>query len=111
MSLRRIRHSRIIAACCPHALQPNIDRHADDHVNAQRPAEGINDIEAMHARWTGTNMAFVTFDSPIDDLNAKLTAAGVSTLLSDEGGRLVTHLDVTSAEVEATLVVLQQVTT
>ncbi len=106
-----MRQAGIIAAGCLYAVEHNIDRLADDHANAQRLAEGINDIDAMNARWTGSNMAFVTLDSPIDDLNAKLKAAGVSTFLDDEGGRLVTHLDVSAAEVEAALVVLQQLTT
>lgn len=102
-----MRQAGIIAAGCLYALENNIDRLAEDHTNAERLASGINDIEGMSARWTGSNMAFVTFDDPIDNAHARLVDAGVSTFLNENGGRLVTHLDVTADDVENALVALQ----
>lgn len=99
-----MRQAGVIAAAALYALEHHVDRLADDHANARRLAAGI--AGAPHVRLDAasveTNMVFFDVES-IDgpDFRARLAEAGV--LCSGMGPqrmRMVTHLDVSAAQID-----------
>lgn len=103
-----MRQSGILAAAGIFALENNVERLAEDHQNAQALAIGLAAIEELSVSAANTNILFVT---PPAGSAAKLreALAGEGFLLG--GGdslRLVTHLDVTAADVERTFGAFQR---
>ena len=111
-----MRQSGIIAAACEHALDHHVARLADDHANAQRLAAGIATIEGLQIDRASVETNLVYFDvvaaawDPAT-LCAALLAHGVR--MSPMGGprsiRAVTHLDVSSADIETALGILREI--
>ncbi|UFS70665.1 low-specificity L-threonine aldolase [Geomonas sp. RF6] len=98
-----MRQAGILAAAGIHALQNNVDRLAEDHENAQRLAEGLAGIEELAVSQAQTNMLFVTPPAgSADRLREAMAAEGIL-LGRGDSIRLVTHLDVTAADVDRTI--------
>jgi len=110
-----MRQAGIIAAAAIYALEHNVDRLALDHHNAHRLAEALAEmpgVELDPARvetnivvWRLAEGAFTALD-----VRARLKERGV--LVSYFGGRLlrcVTHLDVTSEDVERAIPIIRSV--
>jgi threonine aldolase len=102
-----MRQSGILAAAGIFALENNVARLAEDHRNAQLLATGLAAIEGLSVAPANTNILFVT---PPAGSSARLREqlAGEGILLG--GGdtlRLVTHLDVTAADVGRTVEAFQ----
>ena len=100
-----MRQVGILAAACLFALDNNIDRLAEDHENAARLGEIVESIPSLRLRFpVETNI--VIFESTdesrdIEELRAALEREGVLVLAF--GGRymrMVTHLDVSSDDME-----------
>lgn len=103
-----MRQSGLLAAAASHALDHHVDRLADDHANAKRLAEGLQGLEGVTVEAPQTNMVFV-------DL-APHKASGVVERLAQGGVlctglyrlRLVTHLDVSAADIDRAIAVLRE---
>jgi threonine aldolase len=108
-----MRQGGICAAACLHALEHNIDRLAEDHINAKSLARGMAQIPGMTVEMPETNLVF--FDTEGTGLTAdafagKLRKEGV--LVSTSGqyrARACLHLDVTAAQVDEALSVMRHV--
>ena len=102
-----LRQAGIVAAAGLYALEHHIDRLADDHANATRLAEGLGAIDGVKIDSCATNMVFIRLDDKAtgntSDLRHELAARGVLTRWSGSRSRLVTHLDVTAADIETTI--------
>jgi threonine aldolase len=111
-----MRQAGIIAAAGVYALDHHVERLAEDHANARRLANGLAELPGV-----ALDPATVETNIVIFDLVGELTApAAVERLL--EGGvrmgalgprtmRAVTHLDVSSRQIEQALVVARTVFT
>ncbi|MBL8382151.1 MAG: low-specificity L-threonine aldolase [Burkholderiales bacterium] len=96
-----MRQAGVLAAAGLHALEHNVDRLALDHDNAQRLAAGLARIAALEVEAPQTNMVFVRIPpAHVAPLKAHLDVRGVTTLLGPRA-RLVTHLDVDAAGIDA----------
>jgi threonine aldolase len=98
-----MRQAGIIAAGGIYALEHNIDRLAEDHVNARRLAEGLAAIDALDVDTAGvqTNMVFFR---PKDGRHQDLAdyLAGKDMLVdAAKAIRLVTHMQVTADDIDA----------
>ncbi|HEY5514178.1 MAG TPA: low-specificity L-threonine aldolase [Geomonas sp.] len=103
-----MRQSGILAAAGIFALENNVERLAEDHQNAQALATGLAAIEELSVSPANTNILFVT---PPAGSAARLreALAGEGILLGGGNSlRLVTHLDVTAADVERTVGAFQR---
>ncbi|MFD4839353.1 low-specificity L-threonine aldolase [Achromobacter sp. NPDC058515] len=97
-----LRQAGVLAAACLHALEHNVDRLAEDHENARMLAEGLRAIRGVKVLSQDTNMVFVEFEpSRCDALTAALAQEDIM-MRAVYGGptRLVTHLDVSAADVQ-----------
>jgi threonine aldolase len=98
-----MRQSGVVAAAGLHALRHHLERLADDHANAERLAAGLAEIPGVAVGSQATNMVFATFTA---DPAPVFEAAAANDLLLDIHGRscrMVTHLDVTSEDIDKAL--------
>ena len=98
-----MRQVGLIAAAGRHALAHHIDRLADDHANAEALAEGLRGLSGITVDAQDTNMVFAHLDTPDPGFGERLLAHGVLTRWNRGATRIVTHLDVTTSDVAATL--------
>jgi threonine aldolase len=97
-----MRQSGILAAAGIYALEHHVARLAEDHANAQFLAQGL-DALGLAVEPPQTNILYVSIPTQqLDGLRAHLAARGILASIG-ERSRLVTHLDVTRADIEMTL--------
>jgi threonine aldolase len=109
-----LRQSGIIAAAGIVALEQMVDRLADDHRNARRLAEGLDDLPGLSVDVdkVETNIVMLNVDTSRIDPRAfvaGLAERGVK-IGSPYGGRirLVTHYQISAQDVDATLRAAEQ---
>ena len=104
-----MRQAGIVAAAGLVALEQMVDRLADDHANAKRLAEGLAAL-GYEVRPDDVESNIIVI--PVEDSAAfqrRLADRGVlATVLSDRLGRLVTHSDVTTADIDEALNRIEQ---
>lgn len=95
-----MRQAGVIAAAMNYALDHHIARLAEDHANALQLAEGLSQIEGIYVEPAQTNMVYVNFASAeqAQHVSQQLAQQGILTAKSQRM-RLVTHLDISSADV------------
>jgi len=110
-----MRQAGIIAAAGIYALDHHIERLKDDHQNARRLAVGLKEFKgvSIDPKFVETNI--VIFDVS----NTGMTGAQVSEAMKKEGVlihafsrtqiRLVTHLDITSEDIETALKAFEKI--
>ena len=99
-----MRQAGVIAAAGLVALEQMVDRLAEDHRNARRLAAGLAELGfAVDVEVVETNIVAL----PVEDaarLQERLAARGVLvSVLSERLARLVTHADVTAADIDEAL--------
>ena len=103
-----LRQAGVLAAAASHALAHHVDRLADDHAHARRLAEGLAGLPGVAVVAPDTNIVFLDLAPAIQGAAAVQRAAAQGVLLT--GGqrlRLVTHLDVTAAQIDQAVQVLR----
>jgi threonine aldolase len=100
-----MRQSGMVAAAALYALDHNVERLADDHVNAKRLAEGLAEIDAIELDPTSVDTNIVIFHTPdAPTFCDRLAKEGVLMgAVGDDVVRAVTHLDVDASGVEAAI--------
>ncbi len=102
-----LRQAGIVASAGLYALEHHIERLADDHANAARLAEGLAAIDGVKIDSCATNMVFVRLDDEAlgerPDLREDLAGRGIVTRWNGSQSRLVTHLDVSAADIETAI--------
>jgi threonine aldolase len=100
-----MRQAGILAAAGQYALEHNIERLADDHANAAALSQGLRQIRALTVATPQTNIFYVEIPAAAcDALRATLVRERIRATVSPHM-RLVTHLDVSAADVERTVAV------
>jgi threonine aldolase len=95
-----LRQAGVLAAAGLYALEHNVPRLADDHAHAGRLAEGLRAIDALAVDGPHTNMVFVRMpEGRVGALADWLRARGIL-VLPYSPMRLVTHLDVDTADID-----------
>lgn len=96
-----MRQAGILAAAMDYALDNNVERLQVDHDNAKRLADGLRAIDGIRILSNDTNMLFL--ELPSQELGVQLArnlAEQGVTVIGGKTMRLVTHLDVTAADVD-----------
>ena len=107
-----MRQTGIIAAAGIVALESMVDRLAEDHANARRLADGLADIAGVDVDPDRVRTNIVFFDTgnrPPDEVVSALGERNVHCFNIDGRIRMVTHYEITSADVDAALDAVQQV--
>jgi len=104
-----MRQVGILAAGALYALEHHVERLAEDHVHARRLAAGLAELPGVTVDpgQVETNMVVAEFPGAQADTVAKLAAQGVlagATGSSPRAVRLVTHLDISAADIDEVLV-------
>jgi threonine aldolase len=108
-----MRQSGIIAAAGVYALQHHVERLAEDHDNARLLAQGLAAIAGLSAEPVETNIVFFN----VSEIGLSATELAKRTLthgvrlnpVSKTRIRAVTHLDVSRADIEEAVRVIEQV--
>ena len=97
-----MRQGGIIAAAGVIALSEHVDRLAEDHAHAKLFAEGLAGIEELHfdADEVQTNMLFLTLPTGTQAAFHDYVARHGIIISDGNPVRLVTHLDISSADIE-----------
>jgi threonine aldolase len=103
-----MRQVGILAAGALYALEHHVERLAEDHVHARRLAAGLAELSGVKVdpQQVETNMVVAEFPLPARETLARLAAHGVlagSTGTGPRWVRLVTHLDVSSTDIDESL--------
>ncbi len=101
-----LRQAGMMAAAGIYALEHHRHRLADDHRNAERLAAGLGDLPGVTIEGQATNMVFVAFEADPAPVIAACTDNDILIAVSGTRSRMVTHLDVTAAEVEQVIEVV-----
>ncbi len=107
-----LRQGGMCAAACLYALDHNVGRLADDHVNARVLARGLAQVRGLAVAMPETNLVYIDTEAagmPAQDLATRARAEGV--LISVMGrfrARACTHLDVSSRDMDDAVTVLRQ---
>ena len=100
-----MRQAGILAAAGQYALEYNVTRLADDHANAAQLARGLAQIDGLSVSTPQTNIVYVDLPAAsCDGLRAVLAAVQIRATVSPHM-RIVTHLDVSAADVDRTVAV------
>ena len=98
-----MRQAGILAAAGLYALEHNIERLADDHANAASLSHGLAQIPQLKVATPQTNIFYIEVPlAAVDALRATLTRERIRATVG-EHTRLVTHLNVSAADVERIL--------
>jgi len=100
-----MRQAGVLAAAGIYALDHNVDRLADDHVNAARLAEGLGSFEVFSPESPQTNILAVGLRAGTSASWGKaLREAGVlCTAFGPKRLRFVTHVNITADDIEEAL--------
>ncbi|MET0855269.1 MAG: low-specificity L-threonine aldolase [Telluria sp.] len=100
-----MRQAGVLAAAGLYALEHNVERLADDHANAARLSAGLQAIDGLQVATPQTNIFYVDVPpAACDALRATLARERIRATVGPHT-RLVTHLDVSAADVERVIAV------
>ena len=101
-----MRQAGVLAAAGLYALEHHVARLAEDHANAKALAEGLAGLPglSLDPKAVQTNMVFAAMAEPgkVGALAEQLKGQGI-VILANPNLRLVTHLDVSRADVDKTI--------
>jgi threonine aldolase len=98
-----MRQAGVIAAAAHYALEHNVERLAEDHQNAADLSAGLARIAPLKVTTPQTNIFYVEIpDAACALLREALSRQGIRASIGPHT-RLVTHLDVTAADVKTTI--------
>jgi len=107
-----MRQGGMNAAACIYALKHNVERLAEDHVNAAALARGMAQIPGITVERPETNLLFFNTGGTgltAAEFAARLRPHGVTVSVSDRfRGRACTHLDVTAAQIDEAVGIMRQ---
>jgi threonine aldolase len=102
-----MRQAGVLAAAAQHALEHNVERLAEDHDNAAALARGLSEIHALKVGTPQTNIFWLDIPAAAcEPLRQYLARAQIRASIGPRT-RLVTHLDVSKADVARTVEVFQ----
>ena len=98
-----MRQAGVLAAAAHHALEHNVERLAQDHDNAAELARGLAQIDALNVVAPQTNIFWLDVPAAAcAPLREALARAQIRATVGPKM-RLVTHLDVSAADVQRTI--------
>jgi len=110
-----MRQVGILAAAAIYALENHLDRLAEDHANARKLAENLNELDGLSVELTSVQTNIVVIDlsrSKLDSVAAveRLKREGVLVVpFGPHTLRAVTHLEITTNDIDRAVTAFQKV--
>ena len=102
-----MRQAGVLAAAALHALEHHIDRLAEDHAHARALAEGLQGLPGVQVLPPQTNILFIDLAPARAHFAVDRLLAGGVLCNGGDRLRLVTHLDVSAADIQRAITVLR----
>jgi threonine aldolase len=102
-----MRQAGVLAAAGQYALEHNVERLAEDHENAQRLSRGLSDIEQLSVDTPQTNIFYIHMAPEACEPLRQMLARERIRITVGPHTRLVTHLDVSKADIERLIAVFK----
>jgi threonine aldolase len=102
-----MRQAGVLAAAGQYALEHNVERLAEDHENAARLSRGLAEIEQLTVDTPQTNIFYIHMAPEACEPLRQVLARERIRITVGQHTRLVTHLDVSKADVERTIAVFK----
>ncbi len=103
-----LRQAGVLAAAALHALDHHVDRLAEDHAHARLLAEGLAGLPGLRVVPPDSNIVFIDLAPGVDGAALVRAAAAQGLLLTGARRlRLVTHLDVSTDQIDAAVRLLR----
>jgi len=104
-----MRQAGLLAGAGLFAVRNNVSRMKDDHANAAKLAAGLNSIDGVNVPGQNTNMVFVEFATEADAARVAEAAdkANIRLAINGRSSRMVTHLDVSSDDMDTVVNLVQ----
>jgi threonine aldolase len=108
-----MRQAGVIAAAGVVALTEMVDRLPEDHRRARKLAEGFADIPGIFVDVdrVQSNMVFYRLDPPNPNFQEEMKAQGVLVGGGQYGGRMVTHYEITDADIDTAVAAARKTVT
>ena len=111
-----MRQAGVVAAAGIVALEQMVDRLNEDHAQARRLAEGLDEIDGIEVAPLFSNILYFrvtdAIDKSVDEIERALAERGVLMLGREQGRfRAVTHYWITDEDIERTIEVMAEVCT
>jgi threonine aldolase len=108
-----MRQAGVLAAAAIVSLTEMVDRLPEDHARARRLAEGFADVPGIFVdlELVQSNMVFYKLDPPNPDFAAEMKAQGVLVGGGQYGGRMVTHYEITDADIDTAIMAARKTVT
>jgi len=108
-----MRQAGVLAAAAIVSLTEMVDRLPEDHARARRLAEGFADVPGIFVdrELVQSNMVFYKLDPPNHDFAAEMKAQGVLVGGGQYGGRMVTHYEITDADIDTAVMAARKTVT
>jgi threonine aldolase len=103
-----LRQGGVVAAAGIVALETMVDRLSEDHANARRLAEGISELFTVDLDRVRTNMVVIEDVDPTEIIERSKAAGVLAGPMSATSVRLVTHKDVTDADIDRAIAAFSQ---
>lgn len=103
-----MRQSGILAAAGHYALDHHVDRLATDHANAARLADGLAEVTGVTVDGYATNMVFLRLEGVDPAAFGATMAENDIIMAANPVSRLVTHLDLSTDDVDTVIEVAHQ---
>lgn len=110
-----MRQAGILASACIYAVGHHISRLKEDHANAKKLAIGVNEIDGLNVDMEAVQTNIVMIDIEREDIDAyklcdMLLERGIGMLpVREKRVRAVTNLNVSEADIDRTIDVLNEV--
>lgn len=108
-----MRQAGVLAAAAIVSLTEMVDRLPEDHRRARRLAESFADIPGISVDLdtVQSNMVFYKLDPPNPNFVAEMKAQGVFVGGAQYGGRMVTHYEITDADIDTAIMAARKTVT
>jgi threonine aldolase len=106
-----MRQTGILAAACIYALDHHVERLAEDHANAQKLASALANLAGIRVTPPETNIIiFELTQMSAPEFVKRLKEENIlAVILSQAKARMVTHLDVSTRDVEYSIKAIQKI--
>ena len=98
-----LRQTGVLATAIEYALDNHVDRLRSDHAHSKRLAQAVSEIDDVTLISNKTNMVFIELPDEDTGFQQAISGGRGVKVLGGKRMRLVTHLDISAADIETVI--------